>query len=159
MGNALLLNKRFSFWYVRLQVRLTEQINIEKSTSKKLQLTNHLTDLIDNFVIEPVANLSKYYISKGINIKIWYFPTLILHWVQFNIENSHKRIEHGAWNQLESKKTVDVKLDWSKFHILFQVIAAEGEQKASRALREAAAVIAESPSALQVTVNLQSKEA
>ena len=79
--------------------------------------------------------------------------------MQFNIENSHKRIEHGAWNQLESKKTVDVKLDWSKFHILFQVIAAEGEQKASRALREAAAVIAESPSALQVTVNLQSKEA
>lgn len=32
------------------------------------------------------------------------------------------------------------------------MIAAEGEQKASRALREAAAVIAESPSALQVTV-------
>ena len=30
------------------------------------------------------------------------------------------------------------------------MIAAEGEQKASRALREAAAVIAESPSALQV---------
>ena len=32
------------------------------------------------------------------------------------------------------------------------MIAAEGEQKASRALREAAEVIAESPSALQVTV-------
>jgi len=32
-----------------------------------------------------------------------------------------------------------------------QVIAAEGEQKASRALREAADVISESPSALQVT--------
>ena len=32
----------------------------------------------------------------------------------------------------------------------FQVIAAEGEQKASKALREAAGVIAESPSALQV---------
>lgn len=32
------------------------------------------------------------------------------------------------------------------------MIAAEGEQKASRALREAAAVIAESPSALQVTL-------
>ena len=31
-----------------------------------------------------------------------------------------------------------------------QVIAAEGEQKASRALREAAEVISESPSALQV---------
>ena len=31
-----------------------------------------------------------------------------------------------------------------------QVIAAEGEQKASRALREAAEVIAESPSALQL---------
>ena len=34
------------------------------------------------------------------------------------------------------------------------MIAAEGEQKASRALREAAAVIAESPSALQVIVFL-----
>ena len=34
------------------------------------------------------------------------------------------------------------------------MIAAEGEQKASRALREAAAVIAESPSALQVLVFL-----
>ena len=31
-----------------------------------------------------------------------------------------------------------------------KVIAAEGEQKASRALRQAAEVIAESPSALQV---------
>ena len=31
-----------------------------------------------------------------------------------------------------------------------QVIAAEGEQKASKALREAAEVIAESPSALQL---------
>lgn len=31
-----------------------------------------------------------------------------------------------------------------------QVIAAEGEQKASRALREAADVISQSPSALQV---------
>ena len=34
--------------------------------------------------------------------------------------------------------------------LFFQVIAAEGEQKASRALREAANVIAESSSALQV---------
>ena len=34
----------------------------------------------------------------------------------------------------------------------WQVIAAEGEQKASRALREAAEVIAESPSALQVNM-------
>ena len=34
--------------------------------------------------------------------------------------------------------------------VLSQVIAAEGEQKASRALKEAAAVINESPSALQV---------
>jgi hypothetical protein len=34
--------------------------------------------------------------------------------------------------------------------LLLQVIAAEGEQKASRALREAANVIAESSSALQV---------
>ena len=33
---------------------------------------------------------------------------------------------------------------------IIQVIAAEGEQKASRALREAADVISESPSALQV---------
>ena len=37
---------------------------------------------------------------------------------------------------------------------LFQVIAAEGEQKASKALREAAGVIAESPSALQVNTGL-----
>ena len=36
----------------------------------------------------------------------------------------------------------------------FQVIAAEGEQKASRALREAAEVIAESPSALQVKMKV-----
>lgn len=33
---------------------------------------------------------------------------------------------------------------------LFQVIAAEGEQKASRALKEAAEVIAQSPAALQL---------
>ena len=39
------------------------------------------------------------------------------------------------------------------FFVLFQVIAAEGEQKASRALREAANVIAESSSALQVIRN------
>ena len=37
-------------------------------------------------------------------------------------------------------------------YINLQVIAAEGEQKASRALREAANVIAESSSALQVTI-------
>ena len=37
--------------------------------------------------------------------------------------------------------------------LFFKVIAAEGEQKASRALREAAEVIAESPSALQVKIN------
>ena len=37
-----------------------------------------------------------------------------------------------------------------------QVIAAEGEQKASRALREAAEVIAESPSALQVELRVTS---
>ena len=35
--------------------------------------------------------------------------------------------------------------------LFLQVIAAEGEQKASRALKEAADVIQESPSALQVT--------
>ena len=34
-----------------------------------------------------------------------------------------------------------------------KVIAAEGEQKASRALKEAADVIQESPSALQVNLN------
>ncbi|PRD20817.1 UNVERIFIED_CONTAM: Band 7 protein [Trichonephila clavipes] len=34
--------------------------------------------------------------------------------------------------------------------ILLQVIAAEGEQKASRALKEAAEVIAQSPAALQL---------
>ena len=38
----------------------------------------------------------------------------------------------------------------------FQVIAAEGEQKASRALREAANVIAESSSALQVIFHAMS---
>jgi hypothetical protein len=42
-----------------------------------------------------------------------------------------------------------------KRFFLLQVIAAEGEQKASRALREAADVISQSPSALQVKpVNL-----
>jgi len=35
-------------------------------------------------------------------------------------------------------------------YLFLQVIAAEGEQKASRALRQAADVIAESSSALQV---------
>ena len=39
-----------------------------------------------------------------------------------------------------------------------QVIAAEGEQKASRALREAAEVIAESPSALQLRSELHTVE-
>ncbi len=36
------------------------------------------------------------------------------------------------------------------FFVLIKVIAAEGEQKASRALKEAADVIQESPAALQV---------
>ena len=37
------------------------------------------------------------------------------------------------------------------FHLtLFKVIAAEGEQKASRALKEASLIISESPSALQL---------
>ena len=48
-----------------------------------------------------------------------------------------------------------VKLINMTLHMLYciymQVIAAEGEQKASRALREAAEVIAESPSAIQVS--------
>ena len=35
-------------------------------------------------------------------------------------------------------------------HLFFQVIAAEGEHKASRALRHAAEVIIDSPAALQV---------
>ena len=39
---------------------------------------------------------------------------------------------------------------WLIFCSIFQVIAAEGEQKASRALKEAADVINESPSALQL---------
>ena len=38
----------------------------------------------------------------------------------------------------------------ARTYLYYQVIAAEGEQKASRALREAAEVISESPSALQV---------
>ena len=50
----------------------------------------------------------------------------------------------------------DLKMSYSikpKYkNINFQVIAAEGEQKASRALREAANVIAESSSALQVII-------
>ena len=37
-----------------------------------------------------------------------------------------------------------------EFIIYMQVIAAEGEQKASRALKEAADVISQSPSALQL---------
>ena len=48
-----------------------------------------------------------------------------------------------------------VKMTWCKWdsNVFFlQVIAAEGEQKASRALREAANVIAESSSALQVHI-------
>ena len=36
------------------------------------------------------------------------------------------------------------------FDMLFKVIAAEGEHKASRALRQAAEVITDSPAALQV---------
>ena len=40
------------------------------------------------------------------------------------------------------------------FPILWQVIAAEGEHKASRALRHAAEVIAECPAALQVVVKM-----
>ena len=40
----------------------------------------------------------------------------------------------------------------------FQVIAAEGEHKASRALRHAAEVIADSPAALQVTSRITESE-
>jgi hypothetical protein len=39
---------------------------------------------------------------------------------------------------------------WDIHLIFFQVIAAEGEQKASKALRQAADIIADSHSALQV---------
>ena len=42
-------------------------------------------------------------------------------------------------------------LDFFPIEFSFQVIAAVGEQKASKALREAAGVIAESPSALQAS--------
>ena len=42
--------------------------------------------------------------------------------------------------------------DWMTFPFLWQVIAAEGEHKASRALRHAAEVIAECPAALQVVL-------
>lgn len=49
---------------------------------------------------------------------------------------------------------VDVSLSNTRHHFsalfLFKVIAAEGEMKASRALKEASLVIAESPSALQL---------
>ena len=48
------------------------------------------------------------------------------------------------------KMSYSIKLKYR--NINFQVIAAEGEQKASRALREAANVIAESSSALQVII-------
>jgi hypothetical protein len=37
-----------------------------------------------------------------------------------------------------------------RFRLFFQVIAAEGEQKASRALKEASDVIADTPAALQL---------
>ena len=51
-------------------------------------------------------------------------------------------------------QSIDAKIINSNFYLKTitnaQVIAAEGEQKASRALREAAEVIAESPSALQL---------
>ena len=40
----------------------------------------------------------------------------------------------------------------NSFVFVNQVIAAEGEQKASHSLKEAAMVIAESPSALQVNI-------
>ena len=44
----------------------------------------------------------------------------------------------------------NLKQNFISIFSILQVIAAEGEQKASRALREASEVISESPSALQV---------
>ena len=45
---------------------------------------------------------------------------------------------------------MDHPIMWRHLHDLCKVIAAEGEHKASRALRHAADVIADSPAALQV---------
>lgn len=47
-------------------------------------------------------------------------------------------------------KAVTVSCSYPLFVIYIQVIAAEGEMNASRALKEASLVIAESPSALQL---------
>jgi hypothetical protein len=41
-------------------------------------------------------------------------------------------------------------LRWNVYCLVIKVIAAEGEQKASRALREASEVIGDSPAALQL---------
>ena len=66
-------------------------------------------------------------------------------------------IQLSASEKQRPKKTpfcVKVRITRTKGHRVYffpQVIAAEGEQKASRALREASEVISESPSALQVS--------
>ena len=52
--------------------------------------------------------------------------------------------------RIEGLKTSSNPADNNRI-FLIKVIAAEGEQKASRALKEAATVINESPSALQVS--------
>ena len=52
-------------------------------------------------------------------------------------------------NLLKHKKK-ELMHNTMKIIIWYQVIAAEGEQKASRALREAAEIVSESPAAIQL---------
>ena len=49
-----------------------------------------------------------------------------------------------------------VGLTWQCLFLFLQVIAAEGEQKSSRALKEASDIISTSPAALQLRCRLQS---
>ena len=53
-------------------------------------------------------------------------------------------------NVFRKKFADDYDVDDDCYYCYFQVIAAEGEQKASRALKEAAEIITESPAALQL---------
>ena len=65
-----------------------------------------------------------------------------------------KREDDGGFNWISSWYTPTTKKkgrrEWRSCASVFQIIAAEGEMKASRALKEASLVIAESPSALQL---------
>ena len=64
-------------------------------------------------------------------------------------ENSNKGLIFNEFNQFHcNTKNIPI------FTYTKQVIAAEGEQKASHALKQAAEVIQESPSALQVSTKL-----